>query len=273
MSVEKAPQIEVNSNGFKPLPYSIEQVNPFISSVDDLHSIVNRSHTYDEGTCRWTWVRRLGVPQNPGYLTGCEGYYVGGLTHVDITGYKDDNSVQRSGIQEKTKITHPEFTLRTDPLTSNDIKGLLTDEGKRMKSTIRTEERMKYWNTLTGEKVNLGALIDLYIQFGAVLSRLRAIGSVNQSNRYFKRQLLLLPTKPIVYEEAYGLPVKQKVEFYPSLQTPPELSIPADYPDRLDPSNPYGWMLCIGKLGHPLVRSAIDSIPEDLKNTLRYRVT
>ena len=154
-------------------------------------------------------------------------------------------------------------------MSAQQIAQAIAEIGKTVISHFPRERRKVFWDTLTGEKPNLGAMLVCSQEFGAILGRLRAQASINNQAREFHDDLVARCTLPIEYQvESSG--ITQKIVLPQINRSPSEIETPVLAKEAYDPSHPYGLMSLIGRLGHPTVRILFANMPQQDQMRLMY---
>lgn len=149
-------------------------------------------------------------------------------------------------------------------LDANQIKEDISAIGRQVQNGM-LGSKMRYWNTLTGEKVHYGSMLHLQDIYASILARLRAkvLQSPNPTGRDFRESIYVSCGENAIQLFPNG---KQKVDIpFINGTIPSELHEPSGYPEYIDPSDPYGLMLLIGKVGHPIAREVIISLSDSDK--------
>lgn len=194
--------------------------------------IKNSSRQYEKTYLVWQAIRHLWKMHylhiNPDIrLTGFEPYFIG-LGYTPFTIYK-----------------------KIEEIGKNQLAILKKDTG--FGKTV--------YETLNEEKTNLSAFIWLNDTYNNILTKLEIILRRNKVASNYKNTAYqhFSRYQPIEYKDN-GMIILEQTYKLPSLPMAEELQLPSKYNYKkcLDPSDPYGFMWKLGKVGHPLVKTTLD---------------
>lgn len=245
----------------KPIPYNPIDILPQVQNdPNKISHLISTSHQFDPAYLGWDLVRTGGNLEMPGYLTGFEVYFAQGLPVIEY-----DNNVDAIERYNASPLLTPykRFSVHMDKVNPRIVHDLIAEHGSYIKNSIPRHARMTYYDTLTGDKKpNIGVLLDLEGRFKATLARLSARANLNPAYKLLRSEIRTLTmNEKIGYELRNNAPAK---EYLPKLKLGSIFSYPQEYEaNDLDPSGPYGLMMLIGKIGHTLTRTALESLPEE----------